>query len=297
MPIEANEKAYINLYKKRGKIELVFNYSLGLNGKDRYAHIPAFCEMLKIPYTGSSPLTNALAMNKAMAKSILLANNIPTLPYQLFKDDYVVLSEKLNFPLIVKPIGQGSSAGITNESVVNDTDHLRNRIEFIINLFKEPALVEPFLTGREFSVAMLGNPPIILPIIESDHTKLPSNYLPLDSLEVKWFFEEESSDNNVICPAKIEKDLEDKISVICREVWEALNIHDLCRIDLRCDNSGNPYVLDINSPPGLIPPEISKTSYFPLSGRVAGIDYENLIRRVINAALSRIGIKSGVKKS
>ncbi|MFA6081659.1 MAG: ATP-grasp domain-containing protein [Patescibacteria group bacterium] len=286
-PIEANEKAYFKLFRLRSKIDLVFNVAEGIYGKDRELQMPAILEMLQIPYTGSSPLTHAFSLNKAKAKEIFLANNIPTAEFQTIDKPNFTLKKTLKFPLIVKPVAEGSSMGITNNSVVYDLSSLKIQVKKILNIFNEPALVEPFLEGREFSVAMLGNPPEILPIIESNHKILPKKYLPFDSYEVKWFFEEEGHSDYLICPAKIDKKLEGKLKSICYKVWEALNVVDWCRIDIRCDQNENPYVLEINSPAGITPPEISMTSYFPLAARAFGIDYNNLLKKIIEVALKR----------
>lgn len=290
LPVEANEQAYDVLYKKRNDISILFNYSLGLNGKDRYAHIPAICEMLKIPYTGSGPLTQALVMNKARAKEILFANGVPTLPFQIFKTGKEQLDKHLKFPLIVKPVGQGSSAGITNKSVVNSEKELVSQVDFVTTTFGETALVEPFIDGREFSVAMLGNPPEILPLIESDHSVLPKGFLPLDSLEVKWEFEVAESAKNLICPAKVDKELAQRIEKICKATWEALSVTDLARIDLRCDKRGNMFVLEVNSPPGLIPEEVFVNSYFPLASRAAGLTYQDVLKSIVSAAMKRYAL-------
>lgn len=316
IPIEANEKAYLKLYKHRKNIDLVFNFSEGIYGNDRECHLPAMLEMLRLRYTGSSPLTQALVLNKAKAKEILSANNIPVLPFQIFKNakeqinplsfsetprskvwfegkkpqgiqEGAEIKTNLSFPMIVKPLSQGSGAGITNKSVVYDKVGLLKQAKFIINTFGQPAMIEPFLTGREFSVAMLGNPPRILPIIEPDHSLLPEGYLPLDSLEVKWVFEEQSEKHHLICPAKIEEKLYEKIKNLCLDTWNALEINDWCRIDLRCDTDNNPYILEVNSPAGLLPPEISMTSYFPLAARAAGIEYQELLKSIINTAFER----------
>lgn len=294
LKVEANENAYSKLFKNRKKIDLLFNYSLGLNGKDRYSHIPAICEMLKIPYTGSGPLTQATVMNKARAKEVLTANGIPTPKYQLFYSHTERLRKNLTFPLIVKPNGQGSSAGITNDSVVNTNKELVNKIKLVIKTFNEPALVEEFLPGREFSVAMLGNPPEILPIIESDHSFLPKGYAPIDSLEVKWEFEVSENAKNLICPARIDSNLRKNITRTCQQTWRVLNIYDLCRIDLRCDKKGKVYVLETNSPPGLISEEIFVNSYFPYAARAKSINFEQILRRVINSAFKRYGINKKV---
>lgn len=287
--IEADEKAYLKLYRNRNKIDLVFNFSEGIYGYDREAQIPAMLEMLTLPYTGSRPLTQALGLNKAKTKEILLANNISTLPFQLIKNAKENLNGGLCFPLIVKPVSQGSGAGITNKSVVQNKEQLKKQINFIIDTFSQEALIEPFLDGREFSVGMIGNPPRILPIIEADHSLLPKEYLPLDSLEVKWIFEEQSDKNHLKCPAPMDEELKSKVENLCHKAWQALEVRDWCRFDIRCDRKNNPYILEINSPVGLLPPEISMTSYMPLAARAAGIDYDSLLKLLITTALKRYG--------
>ncbi|MFH8080790.1 MAG: ATP-grasp domain-containing protein [Candidatus Aenigmatarchaeota archaeon] len=290
IPIEADENAYEKLKANKEKIDLVFNYSMGIYGKDRYSHLPAMLEMLQLPYTGPSPLSQGLVLNKAKAREIFISRKIPTPLSQVFYSPNDKLDKKLKFPLIVKPCCRGSSAGVTNDSVVYDEESLKRKVKFIIETFEEPALVQTFLKGREFSVPMIGNPPEFLPIIEVDHSILPEGYAPIDSLEVKWIMEEKDKDfakKHFSCPANIEKKLEKKIKEVCLKVWEALELADICRIDIRCDGKNNPYVLDVNSPPGLIPPEVSMTSYFPLAARVAGIDYESLLKRIIEEAQKR----------
>jgi D-alanine-D-alanine ligase len=288
LPIEADEDAYNKLKQNRDRITLAYNYSLGLSGRDRYAQMPAILEMLDIPYTGSQPVVQAIVQTKPMMKDILTANGIPTLRYQIFNHGDEPLRMGVDFPLIVKPESQGSSAGITNASVVHNEKELRAQVAAVMDLFKTPAFAEPYITGREFSLGMLGNPPQFLPIVEADYTTLPKGYLPIDSLEVKWIIEEEAPEH-LVCPARIDNKLKDRLELICQQAWDAIGIHDLCRIDVRLDGKGNPFILDINSPPGMIPPEVSVTSYFPLEARAAGIDYEMLIQAIIGHALRRYG--------
>ncbi len=291
LPIEANEYAYDVLLKNRDKIDLAFNFSEGMYGEDRYAHIPAILEMLRIPYTGSSPLTQGLVLHKARMKDMLRSQGVPTPASQLFVTGKEKREPSLLFPLIVKPVSQGSSAGITQKSVVKNDKELRKQVQKILTLFGQPVLVEPFLTGKEFSVALLGNPPKALPIIEPDHSLLPQDYLPFDSLEVKWVFEEASDLKYLMCPAKISKKIQNKIESIAFATWNALAIRDWCRIDMKMDANGAIFVLDVNSPAGLMPPEISTTSYFPLAARAKHIEYEQLLSMIISIALKRYGIK------
>lgn len=287
IPIEANENAYFELNKHKTEIDIAFNYSEGIYGKDREAQLPAILEMLQIPYTGSPPLTQAIVLNKAKTKDILKAHNIPTAPFQVFIKADAQLDQNLSFPLIVKPLSQGSSAGITNKSVVHDTSELNTQVKWVLETFSSPALVETFLTGRDFSVPMLGNPPKIFPAIESNHASLPKGYQPIDSLEVKWYLEEQGGSDHLICPPILSPELKEKIDKICLQTWEALGILDWCRIDLRCDDKENPYIIEVNSPCGMIPPAVSMTSYFSLSARTIGINFEELLKMLIETALKR----------
>lgn len=293
LPIEANEEAYLKLYKNRNKIDLVFNFSEGIYGKDREAQMPAMLEMLRLPYIGSTPLSQALILDKAKTKEILIANNIPTLPFQLFKTGTEAFDQKLTFPLIVKPDSEGSGAGITNKSIVHTKKELKKQVDFILKSFHEPVLIEPFLTGQEFSIAMIGNPPKILPFISPNHAMLPKGYEPIDSLEVKWVFEEQSTNENYLrCPVKVDEALGNTLKKMCLDLWDALYIRDWCRIDLRCNGKNQPYVLEINAPPGMLPPEISTTSYFPLAARAAGIEYNALLKLLVSTALKRYTLRT-----
>ena len=107
---------------------------------------------------------------------------------------------------------------------------------------------------------------------------------------MKWFYEVENESNHLECPASINGRLKQKIEDICVQTWKALGIRDLCRIDLRCDKQETLFILEVNSPPGLTPPEVSKASYFPLAARVAGIDHQELLRKIILVTRKRYGI-------
>lgn len=290
IPIEANEKAYFKLHKYRKKIDLVFNYAEGIYGQDREAHIPAILEMLKIPYVGVPPLTQALVLNKAKAKEIFITHGVPTPRFEIFYPQEKQIIDGLRFPLLVKPVAEGSSAGITNKSVVLSKSELKKQVSFIHDTFKEPALVETFLKGRDFTVPMLGNPPIVLPIVEFNHNLLPKDYIRMNSIEVKWYFSHDSKSPYYLCPARISKKLQRKIERICLKVWKALGLRDWCRIDIRCDEDENPYVLEVNVPASLTPPDIFYPISFLLSAEAVGMTYDDILKTVINAARKRYGI-------
>jgi D-alanine-D-alanine ligase len=190
IPIEANEKAYQRLLDLRSEIDLVFNFAEGMPGTNREAFMPAIMEMLKIPYTGSSSLTLSIGLDKAVTKDVLSAHEVPVSDHQILRRVKDKIRKDFTYPLIIKPLAQGSSAGITNLSVANNYPELVKRSHQLLREFEQSVLIEPFLTGREFSVGMIGNPPQILPIIESQYNHMPEDFKPIDSLEMKWIVEE-----------------------------------------------------------------------------------------------------------
>ncbi len=291
LPIEANIKSWEELDRNKGDIFMAFNYSEIVLGEKEGVQITRYLEDLKIPFTGPDDASQVLIRNKIRAKEILRENGIPVLPHQVFKTGDEPFDEQMKFPLIVKPSNQGSSAGITNKSVVENVSDLYKQVKEILARFNDEVLVEPFLEGREFSIPLVGSKPDILPIIEPDFSNLPKDYKKLDSYEVKWIYEEgNAGKDHLICPAEIDEDFRQKLENIALDVWNALNIKDFCRIDIRCDNNLKPYVLEINSPAGLIPPEVSQSSYLPLSARKAGISFPELLKKIVDSALERYKI-------
>jgi len=291
--IEANEDAYDRIRGERP--DLVFNIAEGLVGQSRESHIPAMLEMLQIPYTGSSPLTLALCLDKVRAKEILAYNGIPTPRFFVISDFTSPLStlhSPLSFPLIVKPLHEGSSKGIRNESVVWDEDGLKERAEWVIKEYQQPALVEEFVQGREFTVALLGNGKDlrVLPIVEIDYSTLPQGVNPIYSYEAKWIWDRPEAPLDIfICPAPLEGGLKKEIEEICRGTFNILDIKDWCRVDVRLDSNGRPHILEINPLPGILPnPE--DNSCFPKAARAAGMDYNQLINTVVDIACKRYGL-------
>ncbi|MEM5812651.1 MAG: ATP-grasp domain-containing protein, partial [Candidatus Aenigmatarchaeota archaeon] len=262
-------------------------------GESRESQIPIFCEMLGIPYTGSGPLTLAIALNKARTKEILSFYGIPTPRFQVFQTSNEPLNEKLKFPLMVKPLSEGSSKGIKNDSLVRNEVELRRKLEEVIKNYRQPALVEEFLEGREFTVSLIGNSePEILPIVEVCFDSLPEGINKFDSYEVKWVYDSPDSGYEMVkCPAKIPKKLEEKIKKVCVDAYRVLGCRDFCRIDIRLDSEGNPNVLDVNPLPGLIP-DPKENSRFPKSCYAAGMSYKQIIKRVLEEGLKRYGMLS-----
>lgn len=289
-PIEADEKAYFRL--KEIKPNLVFNIAERLDGPNRESHIPTLCEVLEIPYTGSDPLTLGICLDKSRAKEILAYHKIPTPPFWVVEPGQT-LPRGIRLPVIVKPLYEGSSKGIRNNSVVEDRNELEARVEEVQTLYKQPAIIEHFLNGREFTIGVLGNSPHfeILPIVEIDHSQLPPGAKPIYSYEAKWIWDQPEKPLEIFkCPAEVSGNLKERIEDVARRACEVLRIRDWCRIDIRLDEKGEPNILEVNPLPGILPnPE--DNSCLPKAARTAGYSYSALIHRVIDEAAARYGLK------
>lgn len=209
--IEADEFAFEKL--RLLKPEIVFNVTEGKYGASREAQIPAMLEMLEIPYTGSDPVTLGICLDKSRAKEILSYYNIANPKFKVIKDLEEEIPNDFSFPLIVKPLFEGSSKGIFNKSVVENMNELTEIVKEIISEYKEPALIEEFLPGREFTVAILGNKDRarILPIVEIKFDALPKDVKPIYSYEAKWIWDQSEFPHDIYeCPAQVSNELNQK---------------------------------------------------------------------------------------
>jgi len=295
--IEANEFAYQKLQEL--KPDIVFNIAEGMYGCSREAQIPAILELLQIPYTGSDPLTLGICLDKARTKEILSYYNIPTPHFTLISEISELAGASINFPSIVKPQHEGSSKGIFNSSIVHNFDELIEQINFIFKNYNQPALIEEFLSGREFTVAILGNGKNIrvLPIVEIKFDSLPENVNPIYSYEAKWIWDNSEAPLDIFeCPANVSPALQADIEDVCLKAYKIMRCRDWCRIDLRLDSKGIPNIIELNPLPGILPkPE--DNSCFPKAARSAGISYNQLIQEVLNLAIERYGIYNKTKNN
>jgi D-alanine-D-alanine ligase len=248
--------------------------------------------MLGIPYTGSDPVTLGICLDKSRAKEILSYHQIPNPAFHVISSLEELKRCSIEFPSVVKPLHEGSSKGILNASIVRSNDDLRTQVERVLNDYEEPALVEKFLPGREFTVAMFGNGSSLqaFPIVEIRLDKLPPGVNPLYSYEAKWVWDQ--SDHPVEmydCPAKIDSDLERRIKETCIKVFTVLRCRDWCRIDIRLDENGIPNIVELNPLPGILPNPDDHSSY-PMAARAAGFSYNAMLNAVLDTAIRRYGI-------
>jgi D-alanine-D-alanine ligase len=290
LPIESDERAYVRLQQARP--DLVFNIAERLHGPNRESHIPTVCEILDIPYTGSDPLTLGICLDKSRAKEILSYHGVPNPAFRIVEGPDEIPND-FKLPAIVKPLYEGSSKGIKNNSVVRTPGELRERCLEVLSLYRQPAIVERFLEGREFTVGILGNAPAleILPIVEIDHGRLPDGAEPVYSYEAKWIWDQPENPLEIFrCPADIPEALRRRIEDVVSRTCRLLRVRDWGRIDVRLDERGEPHILEINPLPGILPnPE--DNSCLPKAARTAGYGYADLIHRVVDEAAKRYGLK------
>ncbi len=289
--VEANEAAYGRLQELRPAF--AFNMSEGLYGVSREAQIPAILEMLRIPYLGSDPLTLAVCLDKSRAKEILLYYGVPTPAFRVIPSLEAIRNSRVSYPAIVKPLHEGSSKGIYDSCVVRSPRELEREVRTILDVYGEPALVEDFLVGREFTVAMLGNGEDVrvLPIVELKFDALPDGVNHIYSYEAKWIWDRSDNPLDIFeCPAQLDNELQTSIERVCKDAYRILRCRDWSRIDVRLDSHNQPNIIEVNPLPGILP-KVEDNSCFPKAARAAGLDYKTMIQTVADIAMKRTGVR------
>jgi len=262
-------------------VDLIFNIAEGVEGRNREAQVPALCELLGIPYTGSDSATLAIALDKALGKKVLMQHDILTPKFQLMESSRERLSADMKFPLIVKPNAEGSSKGIDAKNVVDTEEELRAAVKICVEKYRQPALVEEYIAGREFTVGLLGDKrPRVLPPMEIKFKK-KDNPRPVYDYGVKQEWEEHVYYE---CPAKLTEAEQKAMEKIARATFWALDCRDVARVDLRMDAEGRIYVLEVNPLPGLTP----DYSDLVLIAKAIGMEYDQLIAEIMTGGLRRM---------
>jgi D-alanine-D-alanine ligase len=270
--------------------DIVFNMAEGLHGLSRESHVPAICEYLNVPYTGSDPLALALALHKGRTKEILAYRGVPTAPFRVVERPADLERIPLPFPLFVKPVGEGSSKGVFANNLCDSPAQLRERVLFLLEQYDQPVLVETYLPGAEFTVAILGNgaEARCLPVVAFDFGTLPAGATPVYGYEAKWVWDRPERPLALFhCPASVPASLYREIEQVALDAYRAIGCRDWCRIDVRVDRFGVPNVVELNPLPGVIP-DPAMNSCFPKAAQVAGLGYDDLIQEVVRIAWRRI---------
>jgi D-alanine-D-alanine ligase len=266
--------------------DLIFNLAEGLAGTAREAHAPALFEWLQWPYVGSDPVTLAIAHDKWHTKRLLRAEGIATPAARLLTRPLAGPLAGLAFPVIVKPVAEGSGKGIDDGDVVGDDDALREVVRAKLARYRQPVLVEEFLPGREFTVGVIGNTGAweALPLVEIDFAAIDGGRHRVFGYDAKWAA---PTPRDLRCPVTLPAVLRAAIERAALDTCEALGVRDWARVDVRLDAAGRPGVLDVNPLPGIMPGDAGDISCFTRAAYEAGLKYDALIHRLVDTALER----------
>jgi D-alanine-D-alanine ligase len=257
--------------------DMVFNIAEGLYGDGRESVVPAILDQYKIPYVFSGPVIMGISLNKHMAKLVVSAAGVPVSPGYLISALRDIENCKLNFPLFVKPVSEGTGKGITEKSLVNSPTDLKKMVEWILGEFRQPALVEEYLPGREFTVGIVGSGDEAVAI--GGMEVICANNLPY-SVEVKENYQ------NYCTYKPLDPDIIDECKSVALGAWRALDAVDAGRVDLKADRYGKICFIEANPLAGLNPVH----SDLPILSRMYGIEYQTLLEMIMKAAVKRIKV-------
>ena len=258
--------------------DMVFNICEGLYGAGRESLVPALLDARRIPYAFSDPLVHALTLNKAVCKLVLRDAGLPTSDSMLIADPAHMPTPPFPYPLFVKAVAEGTGKGIDAASKVHDRQQLAAKVADLVRQFRQPALVEPFLPGREVTVGVLGSgdDAFCLGVMEIGFTG------KADSDCHSYYNKEHFEEAAVYAPAT--DAYAEKCSRIALAAHRALGVRDASRADLRADYAGEPQIMEINSLPGLAP----HRSDLILLGEMAGWSHRQILEAIMNSAVGRI---------
>lgn len=274
----------VNFLNAGHRCDLVFNICEGMFGIAREAQVPCLLDAFSIPYVFSEPDILNLTLDKGLTKLVLKQHGIPTAGYQVISHLSELQKIRMGFPLFVKPVAEGTSKGIDGYSLVNNQSQLEKSVDFLLNSFHQPVLVESFLPGREFTVGVIGSGENTralgtMEIMLNEHTPHP-----IYSYSVKKDWEKYAS----------YKIADDAVALECAElavkIWKHIKGKDAGRIDFRLDSDGKPNFIEVNPLAGLNP----VYSDLPMLTRLNGGTYQQLIGDIMDSAITRAGLKNNL---
>lgn len=263
--------------------DLVFTISEGAGTRSREAHVPAVCEMLRVPCTHSDPLTAAVTLDKAAAKKLVAADGVATPRFVVVTDERAAESIEFELPAIVKPNQEGSSMGVRLSSRVRTLAELRRETLRVVRDYGEPALIEEFVSGTEMTIGIVGtgdSARVIGAMEIAPRVARPEEFVY--SLEVKRDWERQVE---YFVPPRVSTETLRAAEACALAAYKSLGCRDVARVDVRLDAHGTPKFLEANPLPGMNP---RTGDLCILSGR-SGITYVQLVERIVASALSRIG--------
>ena len=271
---------------RRLRPDVVFNqYDDVVHGALYEMRVAALVRMMGFPLTGSPALALGLSRYKFMTASLLAGAGIPIPPdTELLETVRAVRRHKWQYPLIVQPSQEHGGVGTDRDSVVSSQKALALRVREILRVYKQPALVQHFLPGREFNVGILGGSRLrVLPLAEVDYSAMPPGIPPILSYAAKWVeTSAEYQKTSVVCPAQVEPELAERVAGVALRAFRAVSGWGYGRVDTRLDEAGQPRVLEVNCNPCL-----DEGMSLARSAEKAGISYPQLLQAIVRAALER----------
>lgn len=263
---------------------VIFNWCEGFDASpNAYDVVPPVLERLGFAYTGAEAWALSATLHKAFTKQILLQNKIPTPVSKVY--DRAIINGWRRYPALVKPADEHCSFGITRDSVVDTPQQLKERVQYVLDTWRCPALVEDFIDGVEYNVSVWGTDDSlqVLPLAAIDYSTFDDYHDRLCTFDAKWNPESEAYRlTSVQCPIEVDPTLKRRIEKVAANTFRALRLRDYGRIDMRVRN-GVPYVLDVNANP-----DITLEGGFARSARVAGYDYGRAIAKILSFAAKRM---------
>ena len=273
-------RALVNRLAKGDRWELVFNIAEGLAGYGREAQVPAILDVYGIAYTFADPLAASVCLHKGWSKLIVRAAGVPTADFAVIETPADIARVDLQFPLLGKPIAEGTGKGVTPRSVVRSQLELATLAHELLDHYRQPVLVETFLPGREFTVGIVGTGGAARAVGSIEIVLLrdaePDVYSYTNKEECESLVEYRHVTRADPLVAQAER--------IALDAWLALSCRDGGRVDIRCDERGVPMFLEVNPLAGLHPTH----SDLPMIATAVGMPYAELIRAIIDSAAVRI---------
>lgn len=273
-----NIKQLIRQLSDKTRWDLVFNIAEGMHGIGREAQVPAILEAYQIPYVFSNSLILSITLHKGMTKHIIQNLGLPTPDFKVVATENDLDDINLTFPLFVKPVAEGTGKGISANSKINNKAELAKTCKLILEKFRQPALVETFLPGREFTIGIIGN---------RNEAKVIGAMEIIFGKEAEEnaysFFNKENYENLVKYEPLREKQIIKQCSDLALKIWRSLDCYDGGRIDLRMDANGIVNFIEINPLAGLRPIH----SDLVIIANMNGISYNQLIGMILNASIKR----------
>lgn len=264
--------------------DLAFNLCEGAMGDSRHEmNVCSLIHLSGIPHTGCGPLTLGIALDKALTKKLLTAEGIPTPSSFVCGEDVPrSLPRGMRYPIFVKPIREDASLGISRNAFVTDRAGLKERCRFIARRYRQPALVEAYIDGRELNVSIIGNRrPVVLPISEIDMSRIPDGKPRVCDYRAKWVPESEEYAATVpLCPASLPRATERSVKEAALACYRLLSCRGYARVDIRLSRENVPFVLEVNPNPC-----IGLDSGIVRSAAAAGMSYPELIHKIADLAL------------